>query len=819
MSGLISTLHACLALARSDLGRLAERVYDKEGELSATRTLLELSREETAATQGLLRGQVVSSLSLLKVAGAEADALALAPRFKAVAPEQLRDQKPLMDARLAAQEGFAAACEAFEESLPVLARNLQRKVAPPGAGAAGAGAGGGADKAAGASVLLLTGPGGGHAPPFYYAVYPRNAPLSLVAGPAGGVGEEGRGEAADPAPAAPGPPSTPPDAAASSSLKGMLELMGAAPGQWEVAATGRRAAEREARRLAALPDADRLREIGRIELERAGWANREWDAARDGLVEALTLAWRHRRVSDWERCLEAGKRLAVAELGLTSLKLRAAGQFLERMMREREGAFTQAAAATVEAARSSEAAMELRGQVAAMKTEMREMARRLTRVSEPTLESLWYVREAAARKLVADEVALSREALPALLGQIFIEKMGADVADDTAGTRRQGMAEFVYDFFLFKFGLRSFAELHLAALLAAVEREAAASPRVRLFGCFCHSDKCPVLPDDSQHFFMYALTRLHAANDGLQPSELKEGVTRVKPKVAAQVAREVLAEALPGLDEAALRACDARVEGMVTDDGGTGSASRSVDLDELLTYLVELWSESYEANVEEMKALWQRADENGDGVLSFSEFSAMIKSYQPETLERRIKVMFRESVQLSGSSGDNKILPENFVAVARKYGLGALRVRFPMPVVNTAGLAFNELGFLRESWSHVRPSVLAVMKGMFGDSSLAEALRDLTSQTEALDNLIDRKMDTDSAWSLYRRIILGYTTEMQRRELTKRETDKATLVSAAVERRRGEGGIAPRKPASRILRRFSPPPPPPCSCAGRQHTE
>jgi hypothetical protein len=49
-----------------------------------------------------------------------------------------------------------------------------------------------------------------------------------------------------------------------------------------------------------------------------------------------------------------------------------------------------------------------------------------------------------------------------LFVQIYCDKIAADIADDSEpGGQRQDMKEFVYDFFLFKFGLRAFAELHL----------------------------------------------------------------------------------------------------------------------------------------------------------------------------------------------------------------------------------------------------------------------------------------------------------------------------------------------------------------------
>ena len=46
------------------------------------------------------------------------------------------------------------------------------------------------------------------------------------------------------------------------------------------------------------------------------------------------------------------------------------------------------------------------------------------------------------------------------------------------------MAEFTYDFFLFKFGLQEFAEMHLAGLHRAIE-DGQKDPRIQLFGALC----------------------------------------------------------------------------------------------------------------------------------------------------------------------------------------------------------------------------------------------------------------------------------------------------------------------------------------------
>lgn len=51
----------------------------------------------------------------------------------------------------------------------------------------------------------------------------------------------------------------------------------------------------------------------------------------------------------------------------------------------------------------------------------------------------------------------------------YLEKIAADTKDDEMKEQRQNLREFVYDFFLFKFGLQMYAEIHLYMLLKTLE--------------------------------------------------------------------------------------------------------------------------------------------------------------------------------------------------------------------------------------------------------------------------------------------------------------------------------------------------------------
>lgn len=68
-------------------------------------------------------------------------------------------------------------------------------------------------------------------------------------------------------------------------------------------------------------------------------------------------------------------------------------------------------------------------------------------------------------------------------------------------------------------------------------------------------------------------------------------------------------------------------------------------------------------------AIFKNGDENGDGVLSLEEFTAMVKEIDPTSPQRTIIRMFNECGS-ENEQGDTIILPQRFVQVmkSQKYG-------------------------------------------------------------------------------------------------------------------------------------------------------
>ena len=70
-------------------------------------------------------------------------------------------------------------------------------------------------------------------------------------------------------------------------------------------------------------------------------------------------------------------------------------------------------------------------------------------------------------------------------------------------------------------------------------------------------------------------------------------------------------------------------------------------MDAMLAHLVEVWTGAYERNCDELNDLWRSADANGDGMLNYVEFAAMVKAQNATITERQVRSIFRETKSMT----------------------------------------------------------------------------------------------------------------------------------------------------------------------------
>ncbi|KAG5187757.1 hypothetical protein JKP88DRAFT_253882 [Tribonema minus] len=97
-------------------------------------------------------------------------------------------------------------------------------------------------------------------------------------------------------------------------------------------------------------------------------------------------------------------------------------------------------------------------------------------------------------------------------------------------------------------------------------------------------------------------------------------------------------------------------------------ARQVVELDKVLQVVMEVLTMQQSAITARLKRLFVEGDDNGDGVLSFEEFNAIVTNVAPDFSERRILRMFREALT-SGAESSFAIEKETFIQVCKAHGL------------------------------------------------------------------------------------------------------------------------------------------------------
>lgn len=280
------------------------------------------------------------------------------------------------------------------------------------------------------------------------------------------------------------------------------------------------------------------------------------------------------------------------------------------------------------------------------------LAKHVRNKDRPTLEGMWTRHAPRGPGNKPIYVPMSDNLARITIFNIYVDKITADISDDRDHrATRQTLPEFTYDFYLFKFGLQEFAEMHLAGLLRAIEDGWDSDPRIALFGALCGHAKCDEdYPLACTHYTVMYLSHLLKVTAGPAPSEASSGHSAVRLEVACQLCRTLM---LADWGEEALAGMEAEMgrNKSAVDGGGGGGGDGPhfmIDIDHVLTCVSGAWMARHRANAAALRQMFLGADTNGDGVLSAEEFTGMLASDGLSWLPtRQAKGLFRESLQQS----------------------------------------------------------------------------------------------------------------------------------------------------------------------------
>jgi len=268
-----------------------------------------------------------------------------------------------------------------------------------------------------------------------------------------------------------------------------------------------------------------------------------------------------------------------------------------------------------------------------------------------------------------------------VIGGSMAMKVESDGAARVGDRPRLKMSEELWRYLVSISTRRSEAvqSLHnLAAALEGLQKERAAkgSPISARILAFCQltgiaTDARSVWPKEQADFYFLVLHALVPA-----------WATQTRDHVAAQVASEAFTlptfhvlEALKYLvkEPVLLHRLTTRVKAAAKEDiTVTNGPATCVDLDWVMTVLMQAWEDSQLAASKALQHVFLEADDNGDGILQLDEFYSMLKQRKPTITEGESFKLYDEAIALSeqilGYETD-AILAEAFIRVAISHNM------------------------------------------------------------------------------------------------------------------------------------------------------
>jgi hypothetical protein len=337
---------------------------------------------------------------------------------------------------------------------------------------------------------------------------------------------------------------------------------------------------------------------------------------------------------------------------------------------------------------------------------------------------------------------------------------------------RQPLADHVYDFLLFRYGLRDLTELTLVELLDNVAVYAASSRSVEIFARLLTLPQAALGVALGLRAELVAKARpvAHAAAAASAAAAAAAGSTAPgsavasapttaagKRKAAAAAAaagfwvpltaaEASLSQAIDGMDSDGREDCLGRLRGLERRERMSRNHTLEVDIDadRVIALALDVYQE-YDAANERVVRLYYNAGRTSrrEPGLSYDEFRAVVQAMAPGMEERRFASLFQTGVdEMSltnpalGTLGQPRLTYPHVLSTLRRGGMVSLRKgdKIVQEEVQTPGFA-RELNL---EWMKKRPGILAQLVEITALDPTAD-LGDLRRRVRHVDRLVGAK--------------------------------------------------------------------------------
>eukprot|EP00002_Diphylleia_rotans_P011854 TRINITY_DN2335_c0_g1_i10.p1 TRINITY_DN2335_c0_g1~~TRINITY_DN2335_c0_g1_i10.p1 ORF type:complete len:889 (+),score=186.16 TRINITY_DN2335_c0_g1_i10:45-2711(+) len=372
-----------------------------------------------------------------------------------------------------------------------------------------------------------------------------------------------------------------------------------------------------------------------------------------------------------------------------------------------------------------------------------------------------------SRILKGGNPGLSTKALLKLITNIYQDKMAADDVDDKIHHPRQTMIEFVYDFFINKYGLRPMAEGHLVNMLATLIQYRGDNIRIVMFANFCG-----VLPEEVSYpkyaidFYLQIYKQLYYSPIGTTYAETDDGVIwtplarciAIFNGISAHLDNETrelyagkmgamgveLQEELTTLVPVKVRKPGDDVESISMRPGRKKVPSEKVvDIDLFIFACIQEWISETNRTMAYLEAMFFAADTSGDGLLQPDEFHTMIEYVDPFTSERQIMRIFSDVLKKTEEGID--FLTFLQVAKAQNFGFSMHDGMALQPEKAFAAVARN--------WGNTEPIVEQALS-FCQRTERQEDYQRIVGRKELFVKLLQEKAIPQAAWITFKALMV-----------------------------------------------------------------
>jgi hypothetical protein len=235
---------------------------------------------------------------------------------------------------------------------------------------------------------------------------------------------------------------------------------------------------------------------------------------------------------------------------------------------------------------------------------------------------------------------------------IILAKVEADRNDDRMCFQRQNMTDFIYDYFLNKYGAFKMADERVVVFMASVSTHRNESSRIRMLERFCELGPGPFLSTDHLHFYMNCwgkFSGLHNQQHGPTWHKIISGEKLVETATAKLILKQTIVKSTLDAEKAEAlgpyvvrmngRKCDAVYERIV--------AMLPAKVDTFMDMMVAEQLQAGQQMEKELHSVFKEATAHTRAGMTLEEFRLLLKKIDPSLPQIRIASLYHTGLEHS----------------------------------------------------------------------------------------------------------------------------------------------------------------------------